>query len=576
MKPLQYLSLDVRFGAASIQTINPQQIKFHELVAKKLFPNAKTLSRNGSDDLSSINHRQIVYKPNEIQNIILSEFRKLADSGVNHVDFCLIDFTGNPFVSIRDPLLLALSYSIIGACEKNECKHFAILLPELPGEKSASVMQFKRLPELISEDFKVVFLANDGERFTFSSNSYSFPDIKNDYINAIDELYGNPEFRLEQKCIRRLGHFQNHYYQGDSKTCRPYSYYMYDCSSELKTLFDAWWQGTNNNYEIILFDLRNNSEFREAIVAFAEENVLRVERIIDVLDNKIDVKDLIDYGEIVLVLDVVDSGTKLKQYVEALEALGLRIAQNIAVAINKTGSKTNKIGDFKIHGFLSKPVYRLEEECIQCKLGLPFSDDRGESFMRIRSYDMHYMVNDVGWESEPKVEVPKIGLPYPKLPIFSKMLNDYGDWIVYKMYMLLRDNNLPDSWFIIRPDEPDAMTISENLQRCTDYKITVISVPKKCINDVQSNNDKWETVLPKLKNAYWVEQIKKTTKDSSALILDIINASDSTALSLINLVTCFDRNPFAYSCIIDYMPASSKITIPKNSLYKWNNPRHLV
>jgi len=84
--------------------------------------------------------------------------------------------------------------------------------------------------------------------------------------------------------------------------------------------------------------------------------------------------------------------------------------------------------------------------CPQCSLRLPFTGDGPERLSRMRSYDLHYMIADVGWTEEPKLEVPQtVGRQYQWLPNFTEMLKRYGDWIGYKLYWSLVEHGVPEA-----------------------------------------------------------------------------------------------------------------------------------
>ena len=291
---------------------------------------------------------------------------------------------GNPFVSVRDPLLLALASAVVDECKSGRCRTFFLLLPESPSPKCASLRRLDGIAaELGGLDYTIVLLANSGQGRVFTSSGYCLPDIQTAYTVLLEALYGIPAERLKKKCIRRLGHFSRSSQDGVRK-CRQDSYLLYDCKEELFGLLAEWWQNNAGGSRAILFDLKNNEPFKNAVQGFGVANRLAVRRVTDALSNKEVADELAQLGECVLVLDVADTGTTFRDYVRRLESLGIKVSGNALAAVIKGGpSKT--LDGHRIDGFLSKPPSEpTPQPCIQCELKLPFSFDSHETFARIR------------------------------------------------------------------------------------------------------------------------------------------------------------------------------------------------
>lgn len=331
---MNYLSLDIRVGYSVFKSIGASRLKFHENAAHLLVPHESYYNRLGLQHTSAIDHRKYVHEPGAIKSIVTAALKEAVKFGV--CDLCLIDFTSNPFVLIREPLLLALISCITDSCKSKLCNNFALLIPELPGQSSASIRQLDSLKSEISlEPFSVIVVANSGRNTVHSSNKVELSDFLPEYAACVKELYGTPAARLERKCVRRLGHFQSYDPKEGIRRCRRYSYQLFECEDELGALFEEWWGKNSHNGKSILFDLATNADFRNVIRAFGEKHSLVVERISDVLEHDGVRERVRALGESILVLDVVDSGVTLMRYAERLRELGIAVSEDVLTAINK-------------------------------------------------------------------------------------------------------------------------------------------------------------------------------------------------------------------------------------------------
>lgn len=280
----------------------------------------------------------------------------------------------------------------------------------------------------------------------------------------------------------------------------------------------------------------------------------------------------------ILVLDAVDRGTTLAAYAEELQTIGIPVSSNVVVAINKTGAKQSKIGEFSIHGFLARQRGVVLMPCVQCKLGLPHTPESHESLVPIRSFDMLHMAHESGYEAEPLPEVPDGRLQYQVLPDFLKMLDQFGDWIAYKFDCLLRALNCPDDLCIIHPDESQSMAVTDKIQKLLGNKYCVVKISRELIREAQANGNSWQLVFDKHPRVPLIHDLESVS-NSTGLILDIFWGSGSTCVSLEALLRDFNIVPFAYLCLVDFDPRAGNSTgsgLPKYSLYQWDNPRNLL
>jgi hypothetical protein len=575
---MKYASLDIRIGVSGVRQVSAKRAKFHDQVAGLLLKEGEVITRVGSQLTSPIDHKRYVHHSAYIKQVVADTLSVATDSE-GPLNLCIIDFTSNAFVSVRDPLLFALADGIKESCENGLCTFFAILLSELPGPSSASFQLFDKMKELLQAEFTVLFVPDSGDYYGFFSERREMPKFPEEYRNILRIMYGDPSSKLERKCIRRLGHFQSHDPKNGTSRCRIYSYYMLDCENELSSLFADWWREHGNECKSILFDLKNNISFRNVLKAFGSQHNILTERIVDVLQSVDLRKAVMQIGKSLLVLDAFETGSTLNHYILNLRAAGIEVSNEVVVCINKSGSKISRCGDSHVFGFVSRSGESEITPCLQCNLKLPFLPESHESFIRIRAFDMFHMISSSGWEQEPVEEAPENrDLRYDILPAFSKILEDFGDWIGLKIFSLLHDNPLPDDFFVIHPEEADSTALSNRLLSLFDRKLYIVKIPKYAIKEAQCNGNSWNQVVSKYQKSEWVERLS-SVGDAGAIILDIFKGSGSTLISLIPLLQHFGKAPFCYVCLVDFDPRqeqSGGIAIPKYSLYNWYNPRVLL
>lgn len=570
---MNLLSLDIRVGSAGVTHLGKREQEFHEEVVRMVRAPTTPVMRLGLANCSPISPRQMVHERRCIGGIVQTALQGVSAP----VETCLIDFTSNQFFVVGEPLLLALADAFALAFESNLCSYFILLVPQLPGPKSASLNRFAGLTtNPVSPT--IVLVSNAGETQAFGQHAAKVPRSLSSYGGLIDARFGSPEARLARKCVRRLGHFKTSDPPGRQGPCRHHSYFVFDCDTELLALLSNWWRLHAPNTKAVLYDLKHNPSFRNAIKTLADSQEIAAERVVDALANRQLGSLIASMGPCTLILDVVEQGEVLRHYIEQLAGSGIKVNHKVLAAVSKAGSIDVAMGDYRVHSFLQRPRDPVVAKCIQCELKLPLSAEAAEPQGPIRTYDMLHMANTCGWEPEPAPEVPdNIGLAFANIPAFTPILQEYGDWLGYKLYDVLRSGLSPDDWFVVHPDESDSTVLAERLQACMDEPLCVVRVPRDAIKAAQMAGNQWHQVLHRYNTEFWTQQLTSMVK-SSALILDIFNASGSTAATLQALLRHYRIEPFAYMCLANFEPTMKSIPgsgVPIHTLYDWYNPRTL-
>jgi hypothetical protein len=262
--------------------------------------------------------------------------------------------------------------------------------------------------------------------------------------------------------------------------------------------------------------------------------------------------------------------------VRTLQEIGVSIGPNILAAITHERESTILLDRQTFSVFSLVQVKREDDvaaECLKCSLQLPRTQDSHENQGKISSHDFWFMVEKSGWEPEPDKEVPAAGYAYSLIPKFSSMIERYGDWLTYKMALLLRERKT-GPFFVVHPHEPAANKINERLVWRFERKFYSVKVPKEHINAAQKANNSWESVLREHSTEEWIEQLK-SLKQREAVILDVFNASGSTFRSLAALLASFDIPLLCYLPLVDRHLKTYDYGVPVFSLYDWYGPRRL-
>jgi hypothetical protein len=147
--------------------------------------------------------------------------------------------------------------------------------------------------------------------------------------------------------------------------------------------------------------------------------------------------------------------------------------------------------------------------------------------------------------------------------------------LAYKIHKFLLNGNCPDDWFVVHPDQADSSALCDELQRWLDHEPAIIRVPKNCIEDAQKAGNDWTRILQQ-EPGDWVDILQKQD-GKSGMILDVFNASGSTAKTLRALIRKRDLQVFGYFALVDFDPLGGDTIddIPKYCLYRWCNPRQM-
>lgn len=571
---MKFASFQIQIGAIVGLPLTQKQSVFHSSLIE-------ILNGEKSDLVTSqgipISQSEAVHSPGVLKKRIVDFLKKTTPSGSSSFS-CILDLCSTPYFIIRDPLLLEMINGISESIEIGICSDFIILLPEMPGEDGAFRYSIKNLNERHPDKiFEIRIISNDGTQISYKSQNNNSDSKITNYLNIREATYDDVQSRIEKKCVKRLGHFTGNSATDAKLRCRHFSYFLYNCDNEMQISFKKWWETIGFSAKAILYDLKNNQQMREVVLAHAGRLDIKAERIFDVISDDSLSSKIKEISPVVLVLDAIESGITLQRYIDDLASLGINTIGNVFVTVNKHGERLSE-PKLKIHGLIKRPGEPSDKLCEQCRLQLPKTNEATESFMRIRSYDMHYMIGKCGWESEPLTEVPgNQNSQFKTIPNFTLMLKEYGDWIGYKLYSAIINRGVHESWFIIHPAEADSSSLAQRLYDCAEHELSIISIPKDKIEAAKANGKSWHKILSENSKDHWVDQLNSMrSANASAVILDIFNGSGETCKSLIKLLKDCNLQSLIYCCLVDFNPNKENQAIDdvqKIALYEWHHPR---
>ena len=537
MSEINYIVVDIRIGPPGRKHLSQMRRDFQNAAAK-LFLGDGQICRVAHDSSFSMSYSQTDEDAGHIQTILDDALRVSSGSYEQKIHALVVDFTLSPPENIRDPIFIYLAQKLVALFKSSQIQNCMILLPfaDPLDEKSLLVQRFERLAE-DSPGSSVVVLALNGDPVVRPLHCNDFPNMCVKYAEIQKAHQDDPTEELKSKMVRRLGCFWR---ARQDEPQRIFSYLIDNGDTEFGILLDRWWQEKKPQCDTLFYDTGNISSMTEAVKTFSLRHKLRSERIVDVLSNS-NLFELWTGGKrCCVVLDAVETGDSFIAHKTALERKGWCVCHDVLTALMKGGGKAREIGGHLVSCFL--PVDRDPENVLEMQrcLHLPETRRDCEGFDQLRSFDIWYMAYMSNWQPEP--EVPdNIGYAYKAVPIFPRILELFGDYVAYKMDMVLKDDGLPLDYFIIHPDEDGAKSVSGKLRTRLDPGVMIVRVPRKYIKQAQANDNEWASVIAAIEksdnamNEEWLFRLQ-TIQKAPAIITDVFNASGSTFQSLYALL----------------------------------------
>lgn len=539
----------VGFASNTQESITSNIIDFYKKVVKDVYRVTENIFLDKRQYLFiPVNNAEMDSKPNKISVEIENYYLR------NTVpDLILIDMS-KPYNVVRGQifnLVTAIDFLV----KKNKNIKILLLVQETFSEQDFILKGLKKY----LDNNVLIIIDNEGICLPNSTKLTG-------YIELRDLIITKPIELLKYKLIRRLGHFKSHH--GKTKICNRYFYDGSKCTSEfiilLKEKIYSFFKTEDIKNTLIVYHA-SLSPWLEDVVTGLKLHL----NIPTIPFSELKNKKLKRNSKIFIIVDLIDTGkTVEKIYLEILKKISennihiISVLSTIAKQPNEDICvKKNKGTSIKAYSLLNVDLKPHKNSCPMCEMKIPVSNFKDEGNGYLTTYDMWDIIDDVGMIEE--LNVPKNRKSKIKkwVPNGSRIIDEYGAWIVFKLKKLLEENDIDTSDLtIICPKE----TVPEKFAIYLKYGLninTIIQIPKEEVLESNLENiEMWS-------DEEWFKKMINLTNDE-IIVLDEFQASGGTFTSITELLKKFKKNIKCYVPIIDFNPKLSKECSNIFSLYQ--------
>lgn len=490
----------------------------------------------------------------------------LSRAGIDDIEgraaLCL-DLSDNDFTYLREPVLLEIA-KVVGAwTSRHDLRLAIVMVPALPSESHSAL--WPELRERVRRG-RAFVVANDGRvRSTPGTDSVSLPSgFAKTYADLQAAQRGPLELRIGSRTLRRLGHFK--IVERSRTWCGRY---FYDASLAVddiaRVLADRISQSlpANRTPRLLTHGSRSAWLHEAAMAAAAQLGGAQT-----AITDRTDYRGVVMDGESgVLVFDVIGTGTTAREVMSRAREQHIDILPTAYSVLIDGACESEPGGDLgikldPIHTVTSGKIER--GDCVQCRLELPWTEPEDMEPLQLRAFDAWELLLSKPWVPE---EFPK---DEPKLldahPHMGAILEEFGDWIAYKIERILNYYEMGTEPVVVAPDESNASKLIDRMSARYDGRLVAVRIPRQRIgSSVRSDGteETWEVQLRHLARA----------QARSVVILDEMNASGRTAATLVRMLKDRAVFPRLYVPIIDRSPKPRIEGVRCEPLYAVQSPR---
>jgi hypothetical protein len=546
----------VKLGTNTTEAVAAGRREFHEKIVRRLGLTPLEVARP-AEMTTFLPADQIRNQPR-----LLGELLNLS----NEDDRCvaIIDCSLNHYEVLSDSILLS-----VAMCAANFARtrnHVCvIMLPKLPHRHHNSFWEPFDAMDITSGT--VLIYNNEGtvESRGRRRNKY---DLGSFYGNQQQQLTGTVMEEFQDKIIRRMGHFDvndlycSRYFFDGSRADRELAYLLMDQVNELvprralartELIVPEWvdlWMG-------------------DAVTVACDRLRMRQMKWPSTPDRVVPPNPPTKY---LVVMDFVNTGATYRRIVDQANQAGYDLYDFAISAFGAEDLHENTRGLPQVSPIKSVTVDRVpRSECPQCKLGLPFTEKDRNDMVGLRSYDAWDMLSHVSWAPE-RYGPPPERMLHRALPDFEELVDKFGDYLAYKLEMVLRFV-VPDiEVAVVCPDEPGVNAIVTRMQPWADNRIVAVHLPREVLNHQAGGGD----VRTYDEHAEWARQLGRLEERNAPIVLlDEFNATNRTLRQMIEVLAAFHLRPRAYTPVFNFMPAEQIDGVQVVALYEMPNPRKM-
>jgi hypothetical protein len=515
-----------------------------------------------------VDFNQLQFEP----EVIRKQIAKINLNRRHSRAIVLLDLSQNQYGILSDPFLYHVALESRDIVAQGKERFVAILLPDLPADGSIFWLPFHDTALGPLSD-RIVVISNTGEHRWLIGERQLRKTFAKEYGKRQNDLAGytmmGDQFR--SKIVRKVGHFEL-VREGESECAR----YFFDASmaiEELSHLLQDRFQAIARQADEQLCVLAHDDERSPWLVQSA---MLAT----DALD--IQVIPLPPLSEIaskhispnlsVLCVGVASTGATFRLLIRRLSELGARLAPRAVAAIGTRLMCSSEDGSVRLESLVDMDNQSVSRsECIQCRLGLPYSNPMHEEYLQLRAFDLWDMIQSYEWKEE---EYGPAGARlFRETPDLERVFKAHGGWLAYKIDVLLANLGVRNEVVVVCPDEGIINELVAMLRPRFKQRLVAVQVPRPVLDSITDGER-----LPSIDEAHeegWRRQLRHLAKENSAqvVLLDEFNASGDTARAMYSLLGSFGIRPIAYVPVINRKPSFSLGTVPVTSLYDLPAPR---
>jgi hypothetical protein len=552
-----HLEADVlRLGTASTETVADGRRKFHEWIAKRLM--SRVIPRRPAETTTCPPAEQIRRSPR-----LLGELLNLPGPGDDQV-IVITDWSLNHYEELTENILLSIALCAAEFARDANRVCF-IMLPQFP-HNNHSVFWDPLIEMPVSGG--TVFVCNNEGRLKQYGHMRSRADLGQTYEKMQRELIGTRQERFDDKIIRRMGHFDvseeycSRYFFDGGRVVQELSYLLVEQINQLVPR--AYLART----EVIVPGDVDEWMGDAVTIACGKLKIRQMEWPMTSAHQRVPPPN--QHTRYLVAQDFVSAGARYRRMVEEARAAEYAL-HDYAISAFVTKDYLDEEDLPRLFSIKRVSVDRVSRhDCVQCKLGLPFTEKYREELLGLRSYDAWEILSHAPWSAEAYGPPPFLRRKFQ--PDFVTLFEEFGDYLAYKLEEVLPYVVQGTAVAAVCPDEPAIQSIVKRMQPWADDRIVAVRIPRAALEE--SDRAGAANIRESSKAAEWARQLRHLSeRNANVVLLDEFNGSNRTAHLMIRILAAFDIRPRAYIPIFNFVPNELLDGIRIVALYDVPSPR---
>ncbi|OLF09877.1 hypothetical protein [Actinophytocola xanthii] len=555
-----FLEADVvRLGAPTQEPVDDRRRQLHLWVARRLLNSVR--ERRPATTTKYLPPEQIRSYPR-----LLGELLDLPNGG-DEQTVAVIDCSLNHYEDLGENILYSVALCAAGfaASPGHVC---IVLLPRLPHSYHSSF--WEPLNELSISGGSVLVLNNEGKFKVHGGPRPKAEQVAPGYGQRQQELIGSRQQEFDDKIIRKMGHFEindeycSRYFFDGSRTVQELSHLLVDRITHL-----VGSRPSLARTELIVPETVD--PWMEDAVAVASGK-LRMRQTKWPSGGDRAAPDPDEHTQYLVMLDFVNTGSTYRRIIKEALGSGYNLHRYAVAAFMAR--------DFQTEDDLPElsPIKRVRvdrvprRDCVQCKIGLPFTNKDREELLRLRSYDAWEVLSHVPWIEE--TYGPPEHLRQKSNPDFVRLFEEFGDYLAYKLEMVLRHLVPGSAVAVACPEEPGILAVVKRMQPWADNRIVAVRVPRSVLEKADRSTS--AEIRQLAEGHEWSRQLAHLAeRNVNVVVVDEQNGSNRTARQMIKVLESFHLRPKAYLPVFNFVPSETLDGVRVVALYDVPRPRRM-